>query len=380
MNLYFDNASTSFPKPQAVVDAITHFMTYVGGTYGRGAYARVVESTTIAEQCRDLLAQRLGSNNSSVNIFFTHNATAASNTLLKGMGLKNCKILVSPMEHNAVMRPLQHLVQNYGITVETLPHDKFGRVDCYQLTHMNLSDVALIVVNHQSNVSGVIQPLGEIKVAAPHTPVMVDLSQSLGAVPCHVDTWGVDYAIFTGHKSLFGPTGIGGFYARRPDTIATAMHGGTGSRSDTFLMPESYPDRFEAGTPNMVGIAGLCTALENVPASQHTFEDFRTLMEQTQQIDGITLHAAVEDTREATTSVQGELFSFTHSSIPPSVICQRLFERHGIETRQGLHCAPLAHRTLGTFPNGTLRIAPSPYHTSEDFALLVGAIKDVCER
>lgn len=375
MNLYFDNASTSFPKPGCVAEAMTRFITDVGGTYGRACYPRIVTTTAMIELCRDVIAAELDVSDPG-KVFFTQNATSASNTILKGLALGGSRVLVSPMEHNAIMRPLQHLVQSENIIIELLPHNELGKVDCDTLAHMNMDNVSLIVVNHQSNVSGLIQPIEQIVASSQGVAVMVDMSQSLGAIPSHLEAWGVSYAILTGHKSLLGPTGVGGFYALKPDTIATAIHGGTGSRSDTYLMPDSYPDRFEAGTPNTVGIAGLLAALENKPKSQHTFDDFCRLMRSVASLNGITLHCAASlDEIDAIT--QGELFSITHNQHSPSVMCRMLIEQHGIETRQGLHCSPLAHRTLGTFPNGTLRIAPSPYHTPDDFAALCHALKNI---
>lgn len=375
MNLYFDNASTSFPKPVVVAEAITQFITEVGGTYGRASYPRIVATTAMIEQCRDLIAAELGVGDPS-KVFFTQNATSASNTILKGLALGGSRVLVSPMEHNAVIRPLQHLMRSENIVVELLPHNESGKVDCHALSQMDMNNVSLIIVNHQSNVSGLIQPIEQIVASAQSVAVMVDMSQSLGATPSHLETWGASYAIFTGHKSLLGPTGVGGFYALEPDTVATAIYGGTGSRSDSYLMPESYPDRFEAGTPNTVSIAGLAAALENKPQPQHTFDDFGRLIRSVAALDGITLHCATP-LNEIDATTQSELFSITHNRFSPSTICRMLVEQYGIETRQGLHCAPLAHRTLGTFPDGTLRIAPSPYHTPEDFATLCQALKSI---
>lgn len=213
MNLYFDNASTSFPKPGAVAEAMTLFMTEVGGTYGRACYPRIVTTTAMIELCRDLIAAELGVGDPS-KVFFTQSATSASNTILKGLALGGSRVLVSPMEHNAIMRPLQHLVQSENIIMELLPHNESGKVDCDTLAHIDMDNVSLIVVNHQSNVSGLIQPIEQIVASSQGVAVMVDMSQSLGAIPSHIETWGVSYAIFTGHKSLLGPTGVGGFYAQ----------------------------------------------------------------------------------------------------------------------------------------------------------------------
>lgn len=258
------------------------------------------------------------------------------------------------------MRPLYAL----GVETRQLPADESGLIQLDD--SINTDDIDMIVVNHQSNVNGVIQPLEQIAAWAAKRGValMVDTSQSLGELPIEVD-----YAIFTGHKSLHGPTGTGGFYARNPDKIATMIHGGTGSRSESLDMPDNYPDRFEAGTPNMVGLVGLCAALENPPVAEHTKNDFRELLD---NIKGYKIYKSTDQQQ------QGELFSLTHPTIQPSEIAHRLFTDHGIECRSGLQCAPQAHRTIGTFPSGTLRISLSPYHTRDDLQYLLMALESIC--
>ena len=374
MNLYFDNASTSFPKPPMVAEAIVSCITNCGGTYGRGAYPRVLRSTSIVEECRDLIGELLGLS-SGDNIFFTANATGGSNTILKGIAqeLRGKTIYVSALEHNAVMRPLEYLKGVCNIRVETLPSAVDGRVIVNRLSEV-VGDVALVIVNHQSNINGVIQPLEEIAKWAKNSgyQLMVDATQSLGDTPIDVEKLGVDYLIFTGHKGLYGPTGIGGFYAREPENITPLIHGGTGSNSDSYSMPTIYPDVFEAGTPNIIGAAGLKAALENRPEYRHDRADFIELIEDVESISGVTV------CRSSDLEFQGALFSITHAQLLPSVISKRLFDGYGIETRQGLHCSPATHQHLGTMPAGTVRIATSHYHTKEDFSVLIGAIRGVC--
>lgn len=375
MNLYFDNASTSFPKPKEVAEAITSCLTDCGGTYGRASYPRVMTSTSIVEECRDLIGELLGLD-SGDNIFFTSNATGGANTLLKGLAkrLKGRTIYTTALEHNAIMRPLESLKEEYGVVVKSLPSASDGSVVHQKLTEIDVTNVALVVINHQSNVNGVIQPLEKIVTWAKSCGIqtMVDSSQSLGDTPIEVGRTGIDYLIFTGHKGLYGPTGIGGFYAKNPQDITPLIHGGTGSNSHSFSMPTTLPDKFEAGTPNIIGAAGLKAALENKPQQLHTNADFRALINDIESIDGVTLH------RSSNLDVQGSLFSITHTTLTPSTISRELYEQYGIETRQGLHCSPAAHQYLGTMPNGTVRIATSPYHTKQDFDQLVSALKSIC--
>ncbi len=368
MNKYFDNASTSFPKPPVVAEEISNYLNCIGGTYGRGAYGRVFESTSLVEECRDLLAAELGIS-SGESVFFTKSATESSNLILNGLNL-NGRVVVSNMEHNAIMRPLTQRAKKEGLKIEFLPSLSDGSVDLKALENMDRSAISLVIVNHQSNVNGVIQPIDEIADWCDGLPLLVDATQTAGSISLD---WSekVDYILFTGHKSLFGPTGIGGFYARKPDSLKPLIYGGTGSNSDSFEMPLVYPDRFEAGTPNLVGIAGLRGALLNKPLPLHTRRDFLNCLSEIASIDGIKVYRSIVEEQ------QGELFSFCHLSIGVSEFASELYRLRGIEVRSGLHCAPAAHQHLGSISTGTVRIALSPFHTTEDLNYLIKSIKDV---
>jgi selenocysteine lyase/cysteine desulfurase len=171
------------------------------------------------------------------------------------------------------MRPLIFLKDTEGVAIEILNAHTDGVIDTEALNLINRCNIGLVVINHQSNVSGVVQPVSDICKWAADIPVLIDGSQSVGHIPLHLEQWGVDYFAFTGHKGLLGPTGIGGFYARAPEKITPLIHGGTGSASDSFEMPDFVPDRFQAGTPNIVGIVGLLAALNNVPQPMTTLAD-----------------------------------------------------------------------------------------------------------
>lgn len=370
-NRYFDNASTSFPKPHEVAEGIARFMTETGGTYARAAYDRAVESSRMVEVCRSMLMDKIGAG-ADDHLVFTSNATDASNMLLSGLGLHDCKVLVSPLEHNAVMRPLEWLRRNRGVEWTMLPATPDGRVDCKALAGMDLTGVRLIAVNHQSNVNGVVQPLGEIKDIAGGVAVAVDASQSLGYIDIDVCATGVDFLFFTGHKGLHGPTGTGGLYIRRGMDVAPLRYGGTSVLSYSFDMPGTMPDRLEAGTPNMAGIAGLLAALENPVEPQHRKDDFMQLLQSVKDIDGVKVYCACD------AECQGELFSFTYEGHASSKIAEMLFELYGIECRSGIHCAPLAHSYLQTGESGTVRLSLSPYHTREDLDYLMNSIREIC--
>lgn len=371
-NSYFDNGATSFPKPTAVAEYITRYLTECGGTYGRSSYGRTVEATSGVEQCRDLLATSLGLPNAN-GLVLTSGATFGANMVLKGIGFKSGRVLVSPLEHNAVMRPLEQLCKasNTRLKWEVLPHFSDGIVDVEALRAINLSDVKLVIVNHASNVNGAIQPIEAIKKALGGVALMVDVSQSLGHIEVEAARWGLDYLFFTGHKGLYGPSGTGGVYIKEPQTVSPLVTGGTGSNSHSYDMPTTMPDIFEAGTPNIVGFYGLLGALENRPLKGHTPLDFKNFLSEIKTIPNITIYCA------NSYSNQIELFSVSSKTKKPSTIAFELLHGFGIETRSGLHCSPLAHRSLGTFSDGTLRISLSAYHTPSDLEQMLNALKEV---
>jgi selenocysteine lyase/cysteine desulfurase len=226
------------------------------------------------------------------------------------------------------------------------------------------------VVNHESNVNGVIQPLGEIKQRLGSVPLLVDASQFFGSIPLSVDKWNIDFLAFTGHKALLGPTGTGGLFIRNPASLEPVIYGGTGSASESFDMPNFVPDRFEAGTPNIVGIYGLLAALQKPPFCRHSRAEYRQFIEELQNLSSLKVLCAerFED--------QGEVFSLLQPGQDPATLARRLFEDFRIETRVGLHCAPMAHKTLGTYPNGSLRISTSRNHSTDDFSYVTNAIKE----
>jgi selenocysteine lyase/cysteine desulfurase len=254
---------------------------------------------------------------------------------------------------------------------DILPHFRDGLVDVPRIGKCFKDETKLVVINHQSNVNGVIQPIEDIRRELAGVPILVDASQSLGQLPIRIDQWEIDYLAFTGHKGLLGPTGTGGLFLRVPDSLAPLVYGGTGSRSASFEMPPFLPDRLEAGTPNVAGIFGLLAALRNSPSAGHTREDFRWLATRVRELPNIHFYGA-DDFRR-----QGSAFSINHGSREGSAIGAQLNGEFGIETRTGLHCAPLAHKTIGTFPVGTVRIAPSVYHTRADFEYLLEAITKI---
>lgn len=370
MNLYFDNCATSFPKPSAVAEAMSKHLNETGGTYGRSAYPRILASSRLVEECRDQLAARMGTSEAG-KIVLTANATTALNLMIQGICKKGGHVLTSAMEHNAIARPLERLRQMGVIEWEQLESGPDGRILINRIASKLRSNTILVAVCHMSNVNGMAQSPGEIKKAIGHIPLLIDASQSLGQFPVEVDKWGVDFLAFTGHKSLLGPTGTGGAFIRHPDMVDPLLFGGTGSGSDSLSMPTFAPDRFEAGTPNITGIHGLNAALKNRPEPQHSRSDFLDLLRELRQNENYRVRCATDLT------FQGKLFSVVHRSQAGSTLARRFWDEYGIECRAGLHCAPMAHRHLGSFPDGDCRFSLSPYHTPEELNYLAKAIHDV---
>lgn len=370
MNLYFDNCATSFPKPPAVAEAMVRHLNETGGTYGRSAYPRILQSTKLVEECRDQLATWMGTADGD-KIILTPNATTALNVMIQGICKKGGHVLTSAMEHNAIARPLEQLRKLGLIEWELLDSAPDGRILTDKIAAKLRSNTILIAICHMSNVNGMAQSPGEIKQVIGEIPLLVDASQSLGSHPVEADQWGIDFLAFTGHKSLLGPTGTGGAFMRRPELVEPLIFGGTGSGSDSLSMPAFVPDRFEAGTPNITGIHGLNAALKNRPVPQHTRDDFAALLKEVKTNRSYVVRCAGDF------AYQGKLFSVVHQTLSSSELALRFYEEFGIESRAGLHCAPLAHRHLGSFPTGDCRFSLSPYHTPEELNYLAKAIHDI---
>ncbi|MCG8569233.1 MAG: aminotransferase class V-fold PLP-dependent enzyme [Spirochaetes bacterium] len=370
MNTYYDNGATSFPKPHEVSQAISRYLTDLGGPYGRSYYQRAIKVSETVESCRDLIAEKIGVSESE-KVIFTSNATQGINIVLKGMNLNGKKIYLSPLEHNAVTRPVHRLIDEKEVEIDYLPGLKDGRIDIDKMKNLDYSQTGLIIINHQSNVNGVIQPIDRVKEIVKDLPVLIDAAQSCGHTGIDAEKNQLDFVAFTGHKSLLGPTGTGGIYIKNPDPLPPLMEGGTGSRSENCEMPDFLPDKFEAGTPNIAGIFGLQAALIHAPQPAHTRQDFLNFLQEIENIPGYLMYKSLNPDQ------QGELFSISHEKLTIDQLGQQLYEEYQVETRLGLHCSPLAHKSIGTFPEGTVRIAPSIYHTAKDFDYLIEILKKI---
>ncbi len=378
--IYLDNAATSFPKPPQVIRAMNDFLERAGGNPGRSGHRLSVEAGRIVYDAREAIAELFGARD-PLRVIFTLNATHALNLALRGTLRAGDRVVTTGIEHNAVMRPLRAL-EREGVRVVVVPCARDGSLDLDALRDALRLGARLVVVNHASNVVGTILPVAEIArlAHAAGALVLVDAAQTAGVVPIDIEAMGIDLLAFTGHKGLYGPPGTGGLVlGERVDAaiIEPLMRGGTGSRSEFEEQPDELPDKFECGTPNGVGIAGLGAGvrfvlergIETIRADE--VELTRALIEGLSEIPGVTVYG----TRDA--ELQTATVSFTVANRRVSDIGWRLDEEFGVLCRVGLHCAPAAHRTIGTFPEGTVRFASSVFTTLEEIRAALDAVRRI---
>ena len=378
--IYFDNAATSFPKPQQVATAMDALLRSTALSPGRAAHGFSLAAGRVIFSARERLARFFGCPDSS-RLIFTANVTEALNVGIFGLLRPGDHVITTGMEHNSVMRPLRHLEQQGRVTVSVLPVSRAGETDPADLLQCRRPNTRLIVVNHVSNVSGTVAPLAEIAARKGDALLMVDAAQSAGFFELDVTRLGIDFLAFTGHKGLLGPTGTGGFVLRPGLDLPPFKMGGTGSASEQEIQPDFAPDCYEAGTPNTVGIAGLDAGVRFIEETglarirDHELALTRRFLDGIGQLPGITVYGL-----PAEESHRGALISFRLVAMSVDEVALRLDRDFGIMTRPGLHCAPLAHRGLGTFPEGTVRISFGFFNTAEEIDYCLDALAQLSRR
>jgi len=361
--IYLDNAATSFPKPPEVAERMNRIIRETALSPGRAAHRFSLAASRVIFNARELCAGFFGCPDSS-RVAFTANVTEALNIGILGLLASGDRVLATGVEHNSVMRPLRHLEKNMGIRVDILPTGRAGTIDPDDIPPMLTARTRLIVVNHLSNVTGALSDLKAIAARKGEALLMVDAAQSAGVFPIDFTADGIDFLAFTGHKSLFGPTGTGGFILRPGLPLAPLKMGGTGSNSELETQPDFMPDCFEAGTPNTLGIAGLAAGIEFIRRTgretirQREEQLVTRLLDGLARIRGVTVHGPPAGPN------RGAAVSLNMAGKSPAELAFILDRRYGIMARAGLHCAPAAHRSLGTFPVGSLRLSPG-FFTSE---------------
>ncbi|MGD0232533.1 MAG: aminotransferase class V-fold PLP-dependent enzyme [Syntrophorhabdales bacterium] len=368
--VYFDNASTSWPKPPAMMEAMARFNDAIGANPGRSGHRLSIEAARVVYEARELSATAIGAPD-PLSIVFTKNATEAINCVLLGLLKPGDHVVTSGMEHNSVMRPLRFL-EGRDVELSIVRCSPTGELDPTDAMAAMKKNTKVIVMTHASNVTGTLLPLEALAhIAREHDALLiVDASQTAGSIPIDVVRTGIDILCFTGHKSLMGPQGTGGFYIRKglEDRLPPLTRGGTGSASEFEEQPDFLPDRFESGTPNAIGLAGLAAGIRFVLARgidrihEREVRLTRQFLEGMADIPGTTLYGP-RDARQRIAVV-----SFTIPGIIPSDVAYDLDEQFAILSRPGLHCAPAAHRTLGTFPHGTVRFSFGLYTTEDEIS------------
>jgi len=374
---YFDNAATTFPKPEEVYSFMDKFYREYGVNVGRGQHKLAVKASELVTETRELLLALNYCSNKCV--VFTNTATEAINIILQGIRLRDGgNVYVSPFEHNAIMRTLYYIGESKRINVKTLAFDrKNGIYDLEKIKYQFAdSSPSLVIISHASNVCGIIAPIEEICTLAKHYTAitMVDMCQTMGLIDTDLGISNIDYAVFAGHKTLYAPFGIAGFICTTDTELKPLLFGGTGIESASRTLPETVPERFEVGSPNILAIAGLNAALkwlqgvgiDNIFKTEQ--RNHACLLKVLHNFDNIKI-MSVTDTIN-TIGVVSCLFDGYSSDSIGQVLSDK-----DIAVRTGLHCAPDAHRFLGTFPNGTVRFSVSYLNTDNDFEQLHTALK-----
>jgi cysteine desulfurase family protein len=380
--IYLDNAATSWPKPPGVAEAVAGCISEAGANPGRAGHRLANDAARLVYDARAAVSELLGAPD-PLRVILGPNVTWALNLALRGLLRPGDQVITSSMEHNAVMRPLRAL-EAEGVGVCVVPCGPDGRLDPQRVADAITARTTLVAMTHASNVVGTLLPVAEVAgTARQHgIPLLLDTAQTAGAVPIDMAALGVDLLAFTGHKSLLGPMGSGGLILGEGfdhSWLEPLVRGGTGSRSEEQVQPDFLPDKYEAGTMNVPGLAGLAAGIrwvqERGVAAIQAQERALTqrLIDGLRAIDGVTVFGTHDATR------QTGVVSCTIDGADVGMVGLRLDDDYGILCRVGLHCAPLAHRTIGTFPEGTIRLSPGATTTPEEIDAAIGAIAEMAK-
>ncbi|MBN1223024.1 MAG: aminotransferase class V-fold PLP-dependent enzyme [Candidatus Aminicenantes bacterium] len=379
--IYLDNGATSFPKPDEVYVFMDRFYRNFGVNPGRSGYDLCMEAGEVVEDTRKMLTEFFNGDDPN-RLCFTYNSTDALNLIISGMLKEGDHAISTTVEHNSVLRPLYHLSKFNGVEVDLVPFDTNGFVDPDAITKKIKKNTRLVIVNHASNVIGTLQPVKEIGriCREKEIPFAVDASQSAGKIPVDIKELNIDIVAFTGHKSLLGPTGIGGLYVRDGINIRHTRAGGTGVRSAVRTHLDEYPYRLEYGTHNTLGIAGLKAGLKWIldqgMEKMHEKEMQLTTMlrDGLQNVEGVTLYC--QDDLSDHISV----FLFNVDGLEALNTGTMLDVDYDIACRTGLHCAPLVHEQLGTAEiHGAVRFGIGPFNTETHIEAAIQAVKEIAE-
>lgn len=379
--VYLDNSATSFPKPPVVINAMAACLRDYSGSPGRSAHQYSVRASRVLFETRELIAKFFNAP-SSERVIFTLNATHALNIAIHGMLKQGDHVIISSMEHNSVVRPLRQLEQQGKISVTVVQCNNNGVFDLELFQQSFTAQTKLVITQHGSNVTGTVFPVKEIgKICRKHSvPYLVDAAQTAGCMPINLVTDNIDLLVFTGHKHLLGPTGTGGLIVNTTVDPLPLLTGGTGSASESEIHPLFYPDRLESGTPNTVGIAGLGAGIKYILdlGMDEMMQQQRILTNHL--INRLSSIMGAETYGQCAIEAHLPVVSMNLKGWSPSDLALQLDRDYGIMTRPGLHCAPLAHKTLGAFPEGTLRFSIGPFNTMEEIDYTVRSVQQIIKQ
>ncbi len=374
--IYFDNAATSFPKPPEVIKSMADFMATNSASPGRSGHRFALEAGRAVFETRECLAELFNVSDSR-RIVFTLNVTEALNMVFNGLLAQGDHVVTTSMEHNSVMRPLTRLVKSRGIELSVVSAAADGTVDPDDVAKAVTRRTRLIAIHHASNVTGSIAPIKAISRIKEEAYLVVDAAQTAGSIPIDMEDLDIDLLAFTGHKSLFGPTGTGGLCLVPGIDVPPLVTGGTGSRSEDEDHPDFLPDRLEAGTPNTIGLVGLHAGVEFILKTgletirDHEIRLTKHLMAGLSEIKGVTIYGPLDLKNKVS------VVSVTVDGMTTAEVCFLLDRYHQVATRGGLHCAPRAHKTIGTFPQGTVRFSPGFFNTLEEADQVISAMRQI---
>ncbi|MCL6605882.1 MAG: aminotransferase class V-fold PLP-dependent enzyme [Paenibacillus sp.] len=376
--LYLDHAATSWPKPPEVADAMMNALNMSGANAGRGNHAMSMGAGRLLVRARSALAELFVISNAQ-DIAFTHNTTVALNMAIKGSLNKGDHVISTMTEHNSVRRPLEYLRRTLGISVDYLQVDDEGQLDLLELERAFKPNTKMVICSHSSNLLGSILPIGDVgEIAKSHGALfLVDAAQSAGSLEINVGTMNIDLLAFPGHKGLLGPQGTGGLYISPQIDLEPLIHGGTGSQSETSEQPSVRPDRYEAGTQNAVGIAGLLAGVQKVKSigldQIHAKEWALTQL----LMEGLTSIPNIRLLGPSIGTPRTGIVSFVIAGQESARIAHRLDREYQIAVRAGLHCTPLAHKVVNTLESGAVRASVGVNSTQDDVNRMLAAMEEL---
>ncbi len=377
--IYFDNAASSWPKPRLVSQKVAEAIQEYGANPGRGGHQLSMRASKVIYKTRVKLAQLFGIQNPN-DIFFTMNATMSLNMAIKGLLKNGDHVITTTLEHNSVRRPLEYMKKVHGVEITYIKPEKNGFI-IEEFKKAIKQNTRLIAVSHASNLTGMIAPIKEIGLMAReyNIPFLVDGSQSVGILPIDVKEMNISLLGFPGHKGLYGPQGTGALYVHPDLQLEPLLHGGTGSHSELIEQPETRPDRFESGTLNTPGIAGLLAGVEFVlnlgveEIRNKEWELTTYTLSKFEDLPGVEVYGPNREKERVA------VISFNLIGMDASEVAYILDQEYGIAVRSGFHCTPLGHETSGTAETGAVRISYGYFNTKEQVDQLIIAIRDIQE-